>query len=298
MTDPRTRPGFTLLELLVVLAIIGVLLGLTLPAVQRARAAADRLRCANNLKQIGLALHQYHDTFLVLPPGVNIGSGNFAYPYLAWHARLLPFLEQSNLWQGTMAAFRQDPFPFDNPPHVGLATVVPLFICPADGRLVTPQVTSSGFPVAFTSYLGVEGTNRSSGDGLLYLNSRVNFRDVRDGLSNTLMVGERPPSADLLFGWWYAGAGQDSRTGSCDMVLGVREINASRPRMNCPAGPYAFTSGDLNNLCDLFHFWSLHSGGGHFLCADASVHFLPYSADSVLPALATRAGGEAVELPD
>jgi prepilin-type processing-associated H-X9-DG protein len=119
---------------------------------------------------------------------------------------------------------------------------------------------------------------------------------IRDGASQTIMVGERPPSTDLEFGWWYAGSGQSQLSGSGDMVLGVRELNKRIP--SCDAGPYSFTPGRLDNQCDMFHFWSLHSGGAHFLMADGSVHFLRYDADPIMPALASRNGGEIVSLPD
>jgi prepilin-type processing-associated H-X9-DG protein len=113
------------------------------------------------------------------------------------------------------------------------------------------------------------------------------------------MVAERPPSADLNFGWWYGGGGQ-SKDGSGDSVLGVREmyVGPFGSGQLCPAGPYHFGSGEISNQCDAFHFWSLHSGGANFLFCDGSVRFLAYSADSILPALATRAGSERVSVPD
>ena len=112
------------------------------------------------------------------------------------------------------------------------------------------------------------------------------------------MIGERPPSADERFGWWYAGTGQD-RDGSADMILGVREKRGSDFSLrSCPPGPYEFGPGRLDNQCDALHFWSLHPGGAHFAFCDESVRFLTYSADPILPALATRAGGETVAVPD
>jgi prepilin-type processing-associated H-X9-DG protein len=143
------------------------------------------------------------------------------------------------------------------------------------------------------------GTSFPLSDGVLFIDSRVRIADITDGTSNTIIVGERPPSADFWYGWWYAGYGQQG-TGSGDMLLGAREQNASgNPFVfGCSPGPYHFAPGKVDNQCDLFHFWSLHSGGAYFLFADGSVHFLTYDADSVLPALATRAGREAVELPD
>jgi prepilin-type processing-associated H-X9-DG protein len=145
--------------------------------------------------------------------------------------------------------------------------------------------------------LGVEGTNSLKQDGLLFLDSHVRPTDVTDGLSNTLAFGERPPSPDSLFGWWYAGWGQD-KDGEGEMVLGARTKNNQVWVSDCPVGPYHFQAGDRKNPCDTFHFWSFHTGGANFAFADGSVRFLSYSADGILPALATRAGGEAVTVPD
>jgi len=102
MTNPRK--GFTLVELLVVIAIIAVLLGLLLPAIQKVRETASRARCQNNLKQIGLALHQYHDDNLAFPHGVSYQRGKGRFPALSWHARILPFIEQGGLWRQTEQA--------------------------------------------------------------------------------------------------------------------------------------------------------------------------------------------------
>lgn len=296
MNLPRTRSAVTLIEVLVVIAIMGVLTGLLLSAVQHARESANRLSCLNHLHQIGVALHNYHDVYNVLPPGMTGAGGKGTYSFLGWEARLLPFIEQDNLWRTIQSAYQRDPKPFDNPPHVGLDTVLLLYVCPSDPRPHQAQI-SRGNRVAFTSYLGVEGFDLSNTNGMLYKDSALGFADVPDGASNTLLIGERPPSTDLFWGWWYAGTGQ-SYTGSGDMILGVRErmVDASLVP-ECPAGPYAFTRGQLNNQCDLFHFWSMHPGGAHFLLVDGSVHFLSYDANPILPALATRAGGETVNLP-
>jgi prepilin-type N-terminal cleavage/methylation domain-containing protein len=220
------RYAFTLLELLVVLAIIAVLMGLILPAVQRVRDAAARVSCANNLHQLGLAAHQYHDTMGSLPPGMRSPAvRNQPYPFASWLTMLLPYVEQGNLWNATVTAYRQSRSPFKNPPHVGLATVVPTFACPADPRSRQVQFAPRDkFYVALTSYLGVEGRDLYSCDGVLFRDSAIRFADITDGSSNTLLAGERPASADLQFGWWYAGAGQRF-SGSAEMVLGVREPN-------------------------------------------------------------------------
>ncbi len=295
MTTRFSRRGFTLLELLVVIAIIGVLIGLLLPAVQKVREMGYRIQCNNNLKQVGLALHQYHDLYYSFPPGVSYRNGKDPYPHLSWLARLLPYIEQDQLWRLTQKAYEEDKWPGNNPPHVGLDTVVPLFTCPSDPRTETAQEV---FPyhVAFTSYLGVLGQNLDTKDGILFLDSRIRLADVQDGSSQTIMVGERPPSADLQYGWWYAGFGQLKPTGSGDMLLGVREI--IKHVDGGFAGPYHYTAGRLDNQSDMFHFWSLHPGGANSLFADGSVHFLLYDADPIMPALASRAGGEVVALPD
>jgi len=218
---------------------------------------------------------------------------------MGWQVRLLPYIEQHAMLQTALAAFRSEPVFVWNPPHVGLSTVLPGYICPSDARLESPQ-TSGDTDVAFTSYLGNEGLNQLSKDGLLFIDSAIRADDVSDGMTNTILAGERPPTGDYAFGWWYAGIGLD-RNGACDMVGGVRELNTRRARsgvQGCPRGPHRFQQGRISDLCSMFHFWSLHPGGAHFLFADGAIKFLPYSADAILPALATRAGGEAVSPPD
>jgi prepilin-type processing-associated H-X9-DG protein len=216
---------------------------------------------------------------------------------MTWLTRLLPYLEQEPLWQAAVAAYRVEPRPYVNPPHVGFALPVRVFSCPADGRTLSAQETHRGRRAALTSYVGVLGTDYSLTDGVLFRDSRVRLADIRDGASNTLAAGERPPSADFWYGWWYTGFGQIG-TGSADILLGVREKNRGGAYVyQCAPGPYHFQPGRLDEQCDLFHFWSLHSGGAHFLFADGSVRFLSYQGDSVLPALATRAGGETVAIP-
>jgi prepilin-type N-terminal cleavage/methylation domain-containing protein/prepilin-type processing-associated H-X9-DG protein len=292
------RGGFTLIEVLVVIAIMGTLTGLLLAAVQRVRQAAARTSCSNHLRQIGLALQMYHDANHSLPPGVSYQDGADPFPFMGWQARLLPYIEQQALWEATVKAFGQDRWFENNPPHMGFATVIPIYNCPMDSRVASQFDPHTGTTVAHTSYLGVAGSGPARTDGVLFLDSHVRFPEVTDGLSNTLFVGERPTSADGMFGWWYGGTGQ-GKDGSADTVLDVREHNRNPFRFpDCPLGPYEFGPGRIVNQCDALHFWSLHAGGGHFAFGDGSVRFLSYSAASIMPALATRAGGESVVIPD
>jgi prepilin-type processing-associated H-X9-DG protein len=288
--------GATLVELLVVIGILSSLVALLLPAVQRVRAAAQRVQCSNNLRQIGLALHNYHDSHGQFPPGVRGTKDPF--PFLSWIARLTPHLEQQAIWDQTVKDYA-DQKHFWGPPtwHAGVGRVLRLLICPADGP-ASAFVQPENVEVGFTHYLGVIGRDSGSKDGVLYLDSRVTFGGIKDGTSSTLMVGERPPSPHNRFGWWYAGVGQ-SFDGSADMLLGVQDYRTTFREPTCPWGPYYFGPGTLANPCDTFHFWSLHMGhGANFLFCDGAVHFIPYSAKDIMPALATRAGGEAVDWPN
>lgn len=291
------RAAYTLVELLVVIALVVILMGLLLPAVQKVRAAASRIQCTNKIRQIGLGLHHYHDVHSALPPGVTTAKRDERWPHMTWLARLLPFVEQDPLWQTTVAAYQHERWPFFNPPHVGFGTPLPLIACPDDGRLLEVDYTHGGYRPGLTSYVGVLGTDYTHTDGVLFRDSRIRLTDILDGTSTTLAVGERPPSPDRWYGWWYAGHGQ-AGTGSADMLLGVRERNGGGLYVaTCPRGPYHYVPGRLDKQCDVFHFWSLHSGGAHFLFADGAVRFLTYISDPLLPALATRAGREIVELP-
>ncbi|MCI0381052.1 MAG: DUF1559 domain-containing protein [Gemmataceae bacterium] len=289
------RRAFTLIELLVVVAIIGILAGLTLAGVQRVRSVAARIECSNNLKQIALALQHYHGLYRVFPPGCSYQDGRDPHPHMSWMTRLLPLIEHEAIWREAEQAFAKEAFFLKVPPHTALGRVIPIYTCPADDRSGAPAHRGN-LQIGLTSYLGVNGIDQFTHDGILYVDSRVRIADVSDGTSHTLLVGERPPSADLILGWWYAGWGQ-RKNGSGDSVLGVRELNSDVYGPGCFPGPYYFVAGKFSNQCDAFHFWSPHSGGANFAFVDGSVRFLSYSTDALMPALATRAGGEPVAIP-
>jgi prepilin-type processing-associated H-X9-DG protein/prepilin-type N-terminal cleavage/methylation domain-containing protein len=346
MIQPQKRQAFTIVEMLVVISVISMLIALLLPAVQRAREAANRVSCQNNLKQMGTALHNYYAAFEVFPPALDVRFQPMW--HWSWMARCLPFLEQDTLYKQaveyTMNTGNPVVFPATNgtagfaswspwggypfglgliPENPAIAVVVKNFLCPSDysDRLfAVPTPYGSPLPIvqAVTNYQGVTGTDYFKQDGILAVNVPIRYTDIEDGSSNTLLVGERANIKKPDYGAWFAGCGQldqslppdDSQRGSADIVLGTREINSQQSTDNlllneCPYGPYHFqppdqildSRGRIQPLCDQFHFWSRHPGGANFLLADGSVHFYQYSIDSLMPAMGTRAGHEAVIVP-
>jgi prepilin-type N-terminal cleavage/methylation domain-containing protein/prepilin-type processing-associated H-X9-DG protein len=295
------RKAYTLIELLVVIAIIAILIGLLLPAVQKVRAAAAASQCRNNLKQIALASHNYHDTTGALPASFQTPRSWTATPYLQWQILLTPYLEQDAAWRAAQADYQRtrDPF-WGTPIHSGRDRLLTTYSCPADWRTSTAwTVRSNGqtVHVALSSYLANAGNQTSLKNGVVYVNSKTRLEWITDGTSSTILVGERPPSADLRYGWLYVGAGQDG-AGSLDSAIGVNDRNllfGSQYR-SCGTGPFPYSEHRVDDPCAVFQYWSLHSGGAHFAFCDGSVRFLAYSANQILPALATRSGGEVISL--
>jgi prepilin-type N-terminal cleavage/methylation domain-containing protein/prepilin-type processing-associated H-X9-DG protein len=347
------RKGFTIIELMVVIGILGVIVALGLAAIQKARDAAARSTCINSLHQIGMALQAYHDLKGSFPPAYNNFSQDshlsYKYSRLSWLAMILPFVGQQSLWDQTEAMeiidSRPPPcqdvpfpynwsFPYDQCPdgtqrYRALETPIALFICPADPRPLQTY-TVDQLRVAMTDYVAVSGpdiyawslnvpphqsTHIPDVPGILVPGSKYDFAvgqstgaadntgtkltEVTDGTSNTLLVGERPYAAPFQFGWWFANDGQNGASGVCGTFMGTNEVNLQNSGIeeldHCSPGPYAFSPGAIDNPCDQFHFWSFHSGGANFLFADISVRFLGYDAAKILPALATKAGGEVVD---
>jgi len=305
----HVRAAFTLIELLVVIAIIALLIGLLMPAVQKLREGASRAQCMNNMKQIGLALHSHQSSYGGLPPGIVTPQAPTFAPtwdsYWSWMGKILPFVEQQQVSDQAKTYASTNPFSnssaFINP-VAGLP--MKIYTCPQDPRgvLVTaPYGAPYNHPFGLTMYLGNCGTNGGTADGVLYENSKVRLTDITDGTSNTIMVGERPPSANLDWGWWFAGAGWPDpacgyQRGVGDVVLGSRETGYA-VAMGGPATNVGLRPGNVQNMADASHWWSPHPNGGIFLMADGSTKYLKYEADSILPALQTRAGNEAVTVP-
>jgi prepilin-type processing-associated H-X9-DG protein len=136
---------------------------------------------------------------------------------------------------------------------------------------------------------GNSGTSGLSEDGVLYYKSRTRLAEITDGMSQTLLFGERPPSFGVDYGWWYAGAGVYG--GILDHHLGANEAMRTRYGI-CNESKLYYRQGALHDECSVSHFWSMHAGGANFAYADGSIHFLEYGIGELLTKLATRAGHE------
>jgi prepilin-type N-terminal cleavage/methylation domain-containing protein/prepilin-type processing-associated H-X9-DG protein len=321
--------GFTLIELLVVIAIIAVLVGLLLPAVQKVREAAARASCSNNLKQLGIALQSYHDTYNVFPTGCqpdnSAGSVTSAWGS-SWKVFILPFIEQGNIyskWSFTGSSG------YSNGANGALidGITIKTYRCPSSGLpAFSPyqDPNSPGYEM-FTSYVGIAGASTDpsissgsagivSGGGLLFPNSQVTIAGVTDGTSNTLMVGEqsdhmRDANNQPIIG----GFGAITAQGPHGWTMGANGSLAQPPAYESGGDNRAFNTitimytlnqrGLANNCgtgtCDNtganIPLSSNHPTGVNMLFVDGSVKYLTNSVTlTTLQQLASRSGGEVI----
>jgi prepilin-type N-terminal cleavage/methylation domain-containing protein len=310
---PRSRQsGFTLIELLVVIAIIAILIALLLPAVQQAREAARRSSCRNNMKQLGLALHNYHDTFKIFPFGWDTRGS-------LWSAHILPYMDQANVYN-TLIWQESGPGNWDldtSPNERACETVIPTFICPSlpiplqhDYNDIDRRVVSS--------YRGNAGSEASSDDQstsasimpgsksleTMYLNgifsacSKTTISDIIDGSSNTILIGESQTDPDFSkdgqgMDHWYIGSPQadpcacNGGTGGTEFTeaVGTTILGMNLRNVN-PAA-----NGSLMEIT----FGSWHEGGAFFTLGDGSVRFISENVDLTLyKAISTKQGSEPV----
>ncbi len=293
--NTNTRLGFTLIEVMVVLGVVSLLTALLLPAVQKARESARRIECLSRVRQLALAAHQFQDLHGHLPSGTELTEMSSGIPtYRSWITRLLPHLDSSALYDSIESAYRDSPdSPFRSERHGEFKKALAHVSCPSDPRASKPQFCEVfGITAGMTSYIGSTGTNNRLQDGVFFGGSQIRFRDIRDGLSNTLLIGERPPSADFRFGWWYAGVGLDGK-GLLDHHLGSAELNTWES--GCRLGPYSLGFGsDRTGHCGQFQYWSYHDQSVTFALSDGSVRGISEIDTAVFTALGSRSGGEVI----
>jgi len=319
----RSPSGFTLIELLVVIAIIAILIGLLVPAVQKVRGAAARINCQSNMKNVALAVHNYHDSYGRIPYDMSPESGQSATWGMggtnwSWIAHVLPYIEQDNLYNGIAAIGGSgsiDNVTLSQASSAGfLQAQIKVLLCPADNATSGPRSNAadlSGF-VGQTNYQGVSGQNwawgesrwaglagrgwsgssngLSAGDGLFYRGDgqrKVKLTDITDGTSNTYMIGEDIPERNAWCSWPYS----NNAVGTCAIYPNAKDPNGLIYSSSVSGVQYN-TGGSWTNS---YSFRSKHSGGLNFAYADASVHFVSDSIDiNVYRSIATMAGGEAV----
>jgi prepilin-type N-terminal cleavage/methylation domain-containing protein/prepilin-type processing-associated H-X9-DG protein len=320
----RKHSGFTLIELLVVLSVIAILVALLLPAVQAAREAARRIQCVNNLKQIGLALHSYHDALGSLPvtsvryqgdPSC-IGCGYGA--LYTFRTLILPQLEQGQLYNAINFSYLFSPSGLGDllgvPVNSTVASsTVAVYVCPSD-RDSPPEIGAYGaghlpVPIPGSNYVASAGTAIALGntwggfpcsvaaanDGAMFEFHAVRWNEVLDGLSNTLLIGEYGSGSSCPREDWFADWAEGvQRVAS----IGInRALPSPYPPSQCvPLQEQNPPQCGPQSDCG---FGSYHPSGANFLFCDGSVRFLKSTTDlSVLFAMGTRAGGEVISISD
>jgi prepilin-type N-terminal cleavage/methylation domain-containing protein/prepilin-type processing-associated H-X9-DG protein len=313
------RKAFTLIELLVVIAIIGILIALLLPAVQKIRDAAARMSCSNNLHQLGLAAHNFHDSNNRFPSAVNIPytvpvlAGNcptapIPGKYISFFQALLPYVEQGPLYN--QFDFTHDQYTNAATPNSPANQIVKTYLCPSDAapQHTTYSTTSATFYFAANTYVansGIVGFYTGSMDqtGIFYINSSVTMTGISDGTSNTFMFGERnrlDPNLDVVYGHGtppqpdffeeHSGWAWTNSLPGFDYLGGASvPINWKFPPVTKDPG---FTFEDQR----FSSYGSQHTAGANFCFADGSVRFLSQNVPlTVLQQLSTRNGGEVID---
>lgn len=318
------RSGFTLVELLVAIAIMAIMIALLLPAIQQAREAARRAQCKNNLKQLGLALHNYHDAYLVFPPGEtntkDIGYGTAGH---AWQGFVLPYLDQTAVYSRlnwSLPGWIWPPVVETVDPNHTMAvnTVLSVYLCPSSTQSAKVNIMpgSPAHPpnhLGNCEYVGIAGSDlnprtgwtNASNRGAFFLNSRTSVRDFTDGTANTMLVGEFSGVAKCQA--LNAGGGTSNSSLSWDMgnqcgnCLGGEMTWAAKTVAFPPNGAYFWNDADaqrcppVESVVSRAALKSNHKGGIHITLTDGSVRFLSENIDLVTyKNLADRADGNPV----
>lgn len=295
----RSR-GFTLIELLVVIAIIAILIALLLPAVQQAREAARRTQCRNNLKQLGLAMHNYHDTFRVFPPGSFGGVyaqyvGGIDGLRKCWMQMVLPYIDQANLYNQLNPYFNNGTDMLNVPQSI-ITTRIGTLQCPSDPAAGKVSSQSQGFIGNYAVCAGSQDTRTSiNGDttglylnGVFYAVSKTNIRDITDGTSNTLLLSELvvvPDSASGPSGCYggiydYRGAYYNSTSwGSLFITLNPPNTSVPDQLWNACGSTIQAPCSGCASTSNLVQARSMHTGGVHVVLCDGSGRFVSNNVD-------------------